>query len=102
MVYAMFSIGILGFLVWSQLVGLFFSDLEVINFTISQKFVKLNDTNLQFFLFLLFSNNLFNLLKLLAGINFSSEILREGFLNIFYFVFIILILIVFKLMFFLI
>jgi len=32
MVYAMFSIGILGFIVWSLFVGLFKRDFEVINF----------------------------------------------------------------------
>ena len=37
--YAMFSIGILGFLVWSCLMGLCYSDIVVLNFTLSQKIV---------------------------------------------------------------
>ena len=34
MVYAMFSIGILGFIVWSLWMGLFYRNIEVINFVL--------------------------------------------------------------------
>jgi hypothetical protein len=44
MVYAMFSIGILGFLVWSQLVALPDSNFRVINFTIGWKDYTLLNT----------------------------------------------------------
>jgi len=43
MVYAMFSIGILGFIVWSLIVGLFKRDCEVINFAVYwNKNIELN------------------------------------------------------------
>jgi heme/copper-type cytochrome/quinol oxidase subunit 1 len=43
MVYAMFSIGILGFIVWSLLMGLFKRDFEVINFAVYwNKFTELS------------------------------------------------------------
>ncbi len=43
MVYAMFSIGVLGFIVWSQLVGLLFCEEGLINSTVGWKdFTLLN------------------------------------------------------------
>ena len=70
----MFSIGILGFLVWSQLVG------PEINFTISQNLLEENSTNVQ-----ITGKNLSFLLKKLAenlhmlNTCFLSEIIREDF-----------------------
>lgn len=44
MVYAMFSIGILGFLVWSQLVGLLHCEMEVINIAVCWNSLVLTST----------------------------------------------------------
>ena len=64
MVYAMFSIGILGFIVWSILMGLFLSNFEVINFVISQKIFIENSTILHNLFYN--SKNLFFLIEQLA------------------------------------
>ena len=44
MVYAMFSIGILGFIVWSYLVGLLHCEMEVINIAICWNSLVLTST----------------------------------------------------------
>ena len=66
--YAMFSIGILGFLVWSCLMGLCYSDIVVINITLSQKIVLSISTLLNSnFLVIFYVYNLILLQYLLAG-----------------------------------
>lgn len=81
----MFSIGILGFVVWSLMVGLFLSYFEVINFAISQNIFMEDSTILRKLLFSLSSNNLFCQLGQLAdNLYFSytfSEITRGDFFN---------------------
>lgn len=81
----MFSIGILGFLVWSLLVGLFFRDLEVINFIISQNINSYNSTMLYEFFYSENSKNLFFIRFIIGCIhyiifnnNVYSEILCES------------------------
>jgi hypothetical protein len=81
----MFSIGILGFLVWSLLVGLFFRDLEVINFTISQNINSYNSTIIYEFFYSENSKNLLFIRFIIGCIqniifnnNVYSEILCES------------------------
>ena len=74
MVYAMFSIGILGFIVWSQMVGLLHSDMEVINIAICWNGFTSKGT--------LYSNNLFRYTQpagnlYTKSLKSSSETIRE-------------------------
>jgi hypothetical protein len=76
MVYAMFSIGILGFVVWSLLVGPFLIYLEEINFAISQNIFKQNSTIIPILVKIYFLKQLAENILIYY---FFSEIIREDF-----------------------
>jgi LAGLIDADG endonuclease len=77
MIYAMLSIGVLGFIVWSQWMALLSREIKVINFTICWKGLTLLDT--------FYSSNANNFTQSAGNFNKgSSETIRENSLNNFY------------------
>lgn len=78
MIYAMFSIGILGFLVWSQLVALLYCKMEVTNLTVCWNSLVLRNTfySKNFFSYTQSAGNL-NTLSLKSPSETTREISRN-------------------------